>query len=324
MSSIKTLFKYGQFETIAELISNKKNEQITSPEMLEDLLLSAAQDNDLKLYMILHKHPMYKDAFHLSKYALLNKLTYGLSKYNNDFEFLKLILNESYKLPEDIQIIILKNILSSNNSAALKFYFEYPRFHFYKNQNVKINKKIVKFAFRVSNLTIIKLFMKYSKLKLPKNSNRLLDYILRFYYKDALIYLINLDSFGVYGGYNAIYEFLEFLNKGSIHQVDMLKILLFNPKFDPSIDNNLAIKYACKCGHDKAVEILLTDPRVDPSVDNNYSIRKASKHGHIKVIKLLLADQRVDPSTNNNEAYKYVVNNGLTELIPIFYKQIRI
>ena len=48
------------------------------------------------------------------------------------------------------------------------------------------------------------------------------------------------------------------------------------------------------------MRLLLADPRVDPSADNNYAIRWAAYNGHTEVVRLLLADPRVDPGAIAN------------------------
>ena len=85
-------------------------------------------------------------------------------------------------------------------------------------------------------------------------------------------------------------------------QLEMVKILLKDPRVDPSDDNNNSIRRASKNGHLEIVKLLLQDPRVDPSDGNNYSIKAASENGHIKIVRLLLKDPRVDPSDDNNYA----------------------
>jgi hypothetical protein len=52
--------------------------------------------------------------------------------------------------------------------------------------------------------------------------------------------------------------------------------------------------------HSQIIKVLLSDPRVDPSDENNYAIRLASYYGYLKIVKLLLSDPRVDPSDENN------------------------
>jgi hypothetical protein len=53
--------------------------------------------------------------------------------------------------------------------------------------------------------------------------------------------------------------------------------------------DNHAIKKASENGHTDVVKLLLADPRVDPSAEANYAIRMARQFGHTEVIKLLRA-----------------------------------
>ena len=78
-------------------------------------------------------------------------------------------------------------------------------------------------------------------------------------------------------------------------QIEVVKLLLQDPKVDPSYQYNYAIIWASFNGHIEVVKLLLQDPRVDPSDQDNESIRLASKYGYINIIKLLLQDPRVDP-----------------------------
>ena len=50
------------------------------------------------------------------------------------------------------------------------------------------------------------------------------------------------------------------------------------------------------------IKILLTDPKADPSADNNRAIRLASENGHYEIVQLLLNDKRINPSSENNLA----------------------
>ena len=48
-------------------------------------------------------------------------------------------------------------------------------------------------------------------------------------------------------------------------------------------------------GHLDVVELLLNDPRVDPSAQNNKALRRAKKNNYQEVVELLLKDPRVLP-----------------------------
>ena len=55
------------------------------------------------------------------------------------------------------------------------------------------------------------------------------------------------------------------------------------------------------------MKLLLSDPRVDPSTENQEAIREACGRGHTEVVKLLLADPRVDPSAEDHEAIRLAI-----------------
>jgi hypothetical protein len=62
---------------------------------------------------------------------------------------------------------------------------------------------------------------------------------------------------------------------------------------DPSDYVNMAIWKASANGHVEVVEVLLSNPRVDPSAKDNEAIRAASKGGHVEVVQLLSQHQKV-------------------------------
>ncbi len=74
---------------------------------------------------------------------------------------------------------------------------------------------------------------------------------------------------------------------------------------DPAIEKELygrvtsAISLASEYDHVEVVKLLLNDPRVDPSTDDNAAIRFASNYGRVEVVKLLVNDPRVDQSGVN-------------------------
>ncbi len=92
--------------------------------------------------------------------------------------------------------------------------------------------------------------------------------------------------------------------------IQLIKVLLTNPKVDPTANNNWAIRKASENGHLKVVKLLLTNPKVDPSAYDNYAIRFASENGHLKVVEFLLTQLKVDPSVENNAAIQMASQNG--------------
>src|SRR3972149_6208605 len=70
------------------------------------------------------------------------------------------------------------------------------------------------------------------------------------------------------------------------------------------------LKVYVEKGDSEVVKLLLADPRVDPSANDNNATHEASKNGHEKVVKLLLAHPRVDPSADDNYAIRLASVNG--------------
>ena len=86
---------------------------------------------------------------------------------------------------------------------------------------------------------------------------------------------------------------------------------------DPTADDNYAIQWSAKKGHDKVVKLLLEDKRADPSADDNYPIRWSAARGHLEVVKLLLNDRRVDPTADDNYAIRWSAQNGKLEVVNV-------
>ena len=85
------------------------------------------------------------------------------------------------------------------------------------------------------------------------------------------------------------------LSFGNDSGVATVARLLQDPRVDPSVDDNIAIRIASEKGHMDVVKRLLQDPRVDPSASRNQAIRFASMSGRAGIVGRLLQDPRVDP-----------------------------
>jgi hypothetical protein len=103
-----------------------------------------------------------------------------------------------------------------------------------------------------------------------------------------------------------------------------VKLLLLDPRIDPSCRNQFSFCRACHYGHTEVVKLLLADKRVDPSADNQYSIGWASHNGHDEVVKLLLADKRVDPSANEQESICWASRRGHAEIVKMLLADPRV
>ena len=108
--------------------------------------------------------------------------------------------------------------------------------------------------------------------------------------------------------------------------LEMVKLLLADPKVDPGANNNEAIRYASIGGHTDVVKLLLADSRVDPTVYGNTvsAIGLASDNGQIDVVKLLLADPRIDPAADDNWAIRYASRNGHADIVKLLLADDRV
>jgi hypothetical protein len=93
--------------------------------------------------------------------------------------------------------------------------------------------------------------------------------------------------------------FRYYVSKGNVSIVQILLSIV-----DPREWNNYAIRKASENGHINMVVLLLKDPRIDPSDFDNYALRLASENGHFEVVKLLLDDPRVIESMDDLHRFR--------------------
>ena len=99
----------------------------------------------------------------------------------------------------------------------------------------------------------------------------------------------------------------------SWYKHDCVRAFYADPRVDfAAID--ISIVWAAERNEVNMVERLLLDPRIDPSVAENSAIREASRNGNIAVVKRLLADPRTDPTAHDNYALHTASFNNYREL----------
>ena len=113
--------------------------------------------------------------------------------------------------------------------------------------------------------------------------------------------------------YNSSTDVLIFASKNG--HLEVVRLLLSNPKVNLSDQNNNVIILASQYGNSEVVRLLLLDPRVNPSDQNNKAIILASRYGRLEVVRLLLSNPRVNPSDQNNEALISASKNGHLEVV---------
>lgn len=101
---------------------------------------------------------------------------------------------------------------------------------------------------------------------------------------------------------------------------NIVKLLLCDKRFDPCYDDDGALRCAINSGYLNITRLLLSDERVDPGD----FIELAAANGHIDIVKFLLDDPRVDPSENENKAIRNAFKNGHKDIIELLLKDKRV
>ncbi|KAI8831548.1 ankyrin repeat-containing domain protein [Chytriomyces cf. hyalinus JEL632] len=108
-------------------------------------------------------------------------------------------------------------------------------------------------------------------------------------------------------------------------------ILNSNIAFDPAVESNSPLFYACSGGHSNVVELLLQDPRVDPNAvvnqkvgfeehteRRNRPLLAAARNGHKNIVRLLLSDKRRDGE--ESEALVEASQEGHASVVDLLVK----
>jgi hypothetical protein len=101
---------------------------------------------------------------------------------------------------------------------------------------------------------------------------------------------------------------------------EVSELLLQNPRTDPNQcvgSGNSFLEYASEYNYVKLVELLLLHDKINPCTQSNYAIRWASRKGHIEVVKLLLKHNKVDPTDRNNEAILSAMKKNHMEIVKL-------
>ena len=110
----------------------------------------------------------------------------------------------------------------------------------------------------------------------------------------------------------------------ALRNAKIVKILLADPRVDPTAKNNEAFRWAARNGQTETVKLLLADPRVISSTNDNWAVKGAAQHGHAETLKVLLADPRIDPIANDDEAIRWAAFCCYTETVKILMADPRI
>jgi hypothetical protein len=88
------------------------------------------------------------------------------------------------------------------------------------------------------------------------------------------------------------------------HANDLVRLLLQDPRVDPSVKDNVVLIFICKKGDDaELVDMLLRKyPNVNPAAQDNSALIYAAKNGCVNVVDRLLQDPRVDATMADNKS----------------------
>lgn len=106
----------------------------------------------------------------------------------------------------------------------------------------------------------------------------------------------------------------------------ILSILLADEKkrFDPSLDDNLALMNTIYFHNNNLLAILLADSRVNPAVRDNAPIRLSSGFGNTEAVRLLLESPRVNPSACGNAAMFCALAEGHSDIVKLLLPHLKL
>ena len=105
------------------------------------------------------------------------------------------------------------------------------------------------------------------------------------------------------------------INAAQRDALDIVRILIADPRVNPADQNNQAIINAAEQDNLEIFQLLLADPRVDPSDQNNQAVFRVVYHGNVQILKLLQSDPRVNPADQNNQAIIHAVTGESMEIV---------
>jgi hypothetical protein len=100
----------------------------------------------------------------------------------------------------------------------------------------------------------------------------------------------------------------------------VLELLKHGTDVDPSANDNEALMFACENGFVEMVKVLLQDPRVDPSARDNEAIRLACRKGYFEIVEALSESPRFHASADMNKEIVWASNNGHGEVVKSLLK----
>ncbi len=100
--------------------------------------------------------------------------------------------------------------------------------------------------------------------------------------------------------------------------VDILRIMIKLPNFDPASENSFTFVFACRNNRLEVVKFLLSIPSIDPANRDNLPIQEASMEGHVEIVRLLLEtpNRGIEPT---QRAVDWAAMRGHTEVLRLLF-----
>ncbi|KAJ3102930.1 hypothetical protein HK100_004290 [Physocladia obscura] len=106
--------------------------------------------------------------------------------------------------------------------------------------------------------------------------------------------------------------------------INVVRLLLQDKRVDAAARQSSALIEACGLGHLDIVELLMADARCNPSEFENYAIWKAAKMGRIEIVRLLIQDSRVDPTVFDQIPLKLAIQENHANIVRMLLDDYRV
>jgi hypothetical protein len=159
---------------------------------------------------------------------------------------------------------------------------------------------------RTKNVDAFKLALSTGNINLGANNNQLIIEACNAGHVEIVKLLLNDPKVDPSAHFNkALFDVCE----SSGADLEIIDMLIKHPKVNPSIGK---VIYAAARNSDwHVIDLILRHPKADPSIDDNEAIIEASKVAYCdSVVIRLMEDPRVNPSARNNEAFMSAIWNG--------------
>lgn len=87
---------------------------------------------------------------------------------------------------------------------------------------------------------------------------------------------------------------------------------------DPSFEDNFSFIMAANSGYLDIVKILINDPRVNPKDSNNLGMQFAIRGGKYDVVEFLVNTVYKDMSDNQRMGFKFIAKEFSDEMVSLF------